>query len=141
MPWTTAAGTGMSSMRSRYRVLPRRWLVVSPARFDGGGHVAEHLARFRIIWPADAAERLQQVLAGPPQKALAARGGLGRRQPPRVPACGFPGLTGWRALRQWAGHLDDHELLQAVEAQRHLDEPELSRLDPVWPDLRLVKPT
>jgi hypothetical protein len=53
--------------------------------------------------------------------------------------CGFPGLTGWRAPRQWPGYLDDHELLQAMEPQRKLHEPELSRLDPVRPDLCLVK--
>jgi hypothetical protein len=42
-------------------------------------------------------------------------------------------------LQGGPGDLDDHELLQRAEAQCDLCEPELSRLDPVRPDLGLNK--
>jgi len=38
-----------------------------------------------------------------------------------------------------ARDLDDHELLQAMETQRHPHEPELRGLDPVRADLRLIE--
>ena len=56
------------------------------------------------------------VPAGPLPQAPAARGSAG---PP-------PARTGWRARRARPGHLDDHELLPAMEPQRHRHEPELS---------------
>ena len=73
-----AAGTEMSISEVLASRPPRRWLVQSLARSDGGGHVAEYLACFWLIWPGDGAERLQQVPPGPPQQTLAARGGLAR---------------------------------------------------------------
>src|SRR6266567_603953 len=63
----------------------------------------------------------------------------GHRPPGCSLARGAPGLAGRRLAREGSGDLDDHELLQPAEAQRHLHEPELSRLDPVRPDLRLEK--
>ena len=76
------------------------------------------------------------------RRPLTAGAGLSSHRPPCTLLCcgpGAPGLAGWRAARGWPGDLDDHEFPRAVEAQRHLGEPELSRLDPVRADLRLVK--
>jgi hypothetical protein len=42
-------------------------------------------------------------------------------------------------VRGGPGDLDDQEVVQAAEAQGDLHEPELSRLDPVRPDLGLAK--
>jgi hypothetical protein len=77
----TWAGCARSSSR----------LVLSAARFDGSGHVAEQLARFRLIWPGNAPERLQQVPPGSPHKVLATRGGSASHRPHAFRSAALPG--------------------------------------------------
>jgi len=95
------------------------WLTVIrvPAvtpQVDGGGDIAQRLARFRLIWTGHTVERAQQVSRGPSQEALAVRAELVNHGPPHVPLYSLPGAPGyvtWRTAQRRPGDLDDRELL------------------------------
>ena len=46
------------------------WPAVTP-QVDGGGDIAQRLARFMFVRPGHAVKLTQQVLRGPSQEALA----------------------------------------------------------------------
>jgi hypothetical protein len=114
-----------------------------PTCLDGSDEVAQCLACLWLIWGGHAIKHAEQVSRGPSQQALAVRAKLLSHRPLPVVLHCLPGarrsapcLTGHRR----SGDLDDHEVRRAVEAQRHLKEPDLSGLDPVRADLRLAEP-
>ena len=101
----------------------------SAPRLQGGGNLAQCLARFRLIRPSYAVKLAEQVAAA------VAGGAGGSTEPVRMAATtscfmAFQALLGLclRAAQRRPGDLDDRELLCAMQAQRHLDEPELRGL-------------
>ena len=67
-------------------------------------------------------------------QVLAAKARPGGYQPPCCSlACGGPGLAGWCPLRGGPGDLDDHELVQAAEAQCDLAARRQSKISTAHP--------